>query len=44
QTQETLLTQRYAKLCKFYSVKPTRNNKGVAHENGAIESPNGHLK
>jgi hypothetical protein len=44
QTQETLLTQRYAKLCKFYSVKPTRNNKGVAHENGTIESPNGHLK
>ncbi len=23
---------------------PTRNNKGVAHDNGAIESPNGHLK
>ncbi len=23
---------------------PTRNNKGVAHENGSIESPNGHLK
>ena len=44
QTQETLLTQRYAKLCKFYGVKPTRNNKGIAHENGAIESPNGHLK
>ena len=21
-----------------------RNNKGVSHENGAIESPNGHLK
>lgn len=23
---------------------PTRNNKGVAHENGAIESSHGHLK
>jgi len=23
---------------------PTRNNVGVAHENGAIESPHGHLK
>ncbi len=23
---------------------PTRNNLGVAHENGAIESPHGHLK
>lgn len=23
---------------------PTRNNTGVAHENGAIESPHGHLK
>jgi hypothetical protein len=42
--QEVLLTQRYDKLCKHYGVKPTRNNKGVAHENGAIESPNGHLK
>lgn len=43
-TQEILLTQRYDKLCKHYDVKPTRNNKGIAHENGAIESPNGHLK
>jgi hypothetical protein len=43
-TEETLLTQRYDKLCKHYGVKPTRNNKGIAHENGAIESPNGHLK
>jgi hypothetical protein len=23
---------------------PTRNNRGVAHENGSIESPHGHLK
>jgi len=43
-SQETLLTERYTKLCKHYSVKATRNNKGIAHENGAIESANGHLK
>lgn len=43
-SQETLLTERYTKLCKHYGVKATRNNKGVAHENGAIESANGHLK
>ena len=24
--------------------QPTRNNRGVAHENGSIESPHGHLK
>jgi len=43
-SEETLLTERYTKLCNHYHVKATRNNKGVAHENGAIESPNGHLK
>lgn len=25
-------------------MEPTRNNKGVSHENGSIESPNRHLK
>jgi hypothetical protein len=25
-------------------MQPTRNNRGVAHENGSIESPHGHLK
>ena len=43
-SQEVLLTERYDKLCKHYGVKATRNNKGVAHENGAIESAHGHLK
>jgi len=38
------LTVRYEALCKHYNIKPTRNNRGVSHENGAIESPNGHLK
>ncbi|MFT6896836.1 MAG: hypothetical protein ACJA13_001240 [Paraglaciecola sp.] len=43
-TQEEELTQRYKKLCQHYGLIATRNNKGVAHENGAIEGPNGHLK
>src|SRR5262249_29128103 len=38
------LTRRYEALCTHYRMTPTRNNVGVAHENGAIESPHGHLK
>jgi hypothetical protein len=38
------LTQRYDALCAHYHMEPTRNSRGVAHENGAIESPHGHLK
>ena len=38
------LTDRVDALCRHYGMTPTRNNKGVAHENGSIESPNGHLK
>jgi len=38
------LTQRYEALCSHYGMQPTRNNRGLAHENGAIESPHGHLK
>jgi hypothetical protein len=38
------LTLRYEALCAHYRMTPTRNNTGVAHENGAIESPHGHLK
>src|SRR5690606_35206283 len=41
--QETL-TERYQKLCAHYCVVATRNNKGVAHENGAIEVAHSHLK
>jgi len=37
-------TDKYAQFCQHYNVKATRNNRGQAHENGAIESPNGHLK
>jgi hypothetical protein len=38
------LTRRYDALCLHYGMTPTRNNAGIAHENGAIESPHGHLK
>lgn len=38
------LTQRYDALCAHYGMTPTRNNRGVAHENGSIESAHGHLK
>ena len=38
------LTRRYDELCAHYGMMPTRNNRGVAHENGAIEGPHGHLK
>ena len=37
-------TERFNEPVKHYGFKPTRNNRGVAHENGAIESPHGHLK
>jgi transposase InsO family protein len=38
------LTSRYDALCAHYGMQPSRNNRGVAHENGAIESSHGHLK
>jgi len=38
------LTRRYEELCAHYGMTPSRNNRGVAHENGAIESSHGHLK
>ena len=44
QSAQTDLTDRFDALCRHYGMMPTRNNKGVAHENGSIESPNGHLK
>ncbi|MGH3184781.1 MAG: IS21 family transposase, partial [Streptosporangiaceae bacterium] len=37
-------TRRYEALCTHYGMTPTRNNRGVAHENGSIEGPHGHLK
>ena len=38
------LTRRYEELCAHYGMTPSRNNRGLAHENGSIESPHGHLK
>ncbi len=37
-------TCRYEALCGHDKMTATRNNLGVAHENGAIESQHGHLK
>ncbi len=38
------LTERYEQLCAHYGMTATRNNRGVSHENGAVESPHGHIK
>ena len=38
------LTERYEALCAHYAMAATRNNRGVSHENGAVESPHGHIK
>jgi transposase InsO family protein len=40
----TALTRRYDEFCRHYGMTPSRNNTGIAHENGAIEGPHGHLK
>ncbi|MCB1080700.1 MAG: IS21 family transposase [Chlamydiia bacterium] len=37
-------TKDYVELCAYYQMEPTRNNKGIAHENGAIEASHGGLK
>ena len=44
QSEKEKLTERYQDLCRHYGVKATRNTPGLSHENGAIESPHGHLK
>ena len=38
------MTERYRALCAHYGMTASRNNRGAAHENGAIEGPHGHLK
>lgn len=38
------VTTRYDELCQYYHIQPTRNNPGVKHENGSVESPHGHIK
>lgn len=43
-SNETLFTERFSELSTHYGFKPSKNNTGIAHENGAIESANNHLK
>ena len=38
------MTQRYQALCAHYGMTASRNNRGLAHESGSIESPHRHLK
>lgn len=38
------LTKSYEELCNYYGMLPSRNNKGKKHENGSVESSNGHIK
>lgn len=38
------LTRRFAALAEHYGMVASRNNRGLAHENGSIESRHGHLK
>lgn len=42
--EQEQLTARYRELCAHYGVRASRNNPGVSHENGAIESRQGSLK
>lgn len=44
QSAQADLTDRVDDLCRHYGMTPTRNTKGVAHENGSVEGPHGHLK
>lgn len=37
-------TKVYEAFCQPYHMLSSRNNRGCGHENGAIESPHGHLK
>ena len=38
------ITKRYAAFTQHYGMAASRNNRGEAHENGAVESHNRHLK
>ena len=37
-------TRRYEALCAHYRMTSSRNNRGVSHENGSVESAHGHLR
>lgn len=43
-TRNPQLTRMYEAVCAHYQVQPSRNNLGIAHENGAIEASHGHFK
>jgi hypothetical protein len=34
----------YKAFCQHYRMEPTRNNAGIAHENGSVEASHGNLK
>ena len=38
------LATNYEAFCRHYHMCASRNNPGVSHENGSIESPHGHIK
>jgi hypothetical protein len=42
--EEDDFTSRYGELCRHYGMTPTRNNRGMAHENGSVEVAHRHLK
>jgi len=42
--QRAQFRSQYEGLCRHYDMVPTRNNPGLAHENGAIEAAHGSLK
>lgn len=42
--EEQKLTQSYEALCTHYNLQATRNNRGVSHENGAVECAHGSFK
>ena len=43
-TEEEDFTLRYTALLEHYGMAGTRNNRGLSHENGSIESPHRYLK
>lgn len=43
-TAQADITERYQALCRHYGMRASRNNPGIAHENGSIEAAHGHLK
>jgi hypothetical protein len=42
--EEEDFTARYTALLAHYGMAGTRNNRGLSHENGSVESPNRYLK